>query len=254
MKSTSASFSGCGSVNMTTSNALGSSCVFSAKSSEAGSGAGRGDPLEGEIERGGRAVRLMMAVEARQLRHRIDRRHEAGGLDDEDRRFVRQRQRVAAVSVRSPRRRARSRPARRRGPDCRRPRARAVAILEDERPRPSRLPRARVRPRRKRHPARRAREHARRRVQISSSLEDMAAASRSFQGLTLAMRTAGVKGRRPRSLCRKRSTPPDLPAVAQERVRQHAGDHRLADRHRADADARVVAALGDDLGLLARRA
>ena len=34
-------------------------------------------------------------------------------------------------------------------------------------------------------------------------------------------------------------------------VGQHAGDHRFADRHGADADARVVAALGDDLGLVA---
>ena len=35
---------------------------------------------------------------------------------------------------------------------------------------------------------------------------------------------------------------------AQKMVRQHAGDHRLADRHGADADAGVVAAFGDDLG------
>ena len=39
-----------------------------------------------------------------------------------------------------------------------------------------------------------------------------------------------------------------LAAVAQERVGEHAGDHRLADRHRPNADARVVPALGDDLG------
>ncbi len=39
--------------------------------------------------------------------------------------------------------------------------------------------------------------------------------------------------------------------MAQERVGQHAGHHRLADRHGADADAGVVAALGDDLGFLA---
>ena len=39
--------------------------------------------------------------------------------------------------------------------------------------------------------------------------------------------------------------------MAQEVVGDHAGDHRLADRHRADADARVVAALGRDLGLVA---
>ena len=34
-------------------------------------------------------------------------------------------------------------------------------------------------------------------------------------------------------------------------VRQDAGHHRFADRHGADADARVVAALGDDLGIAA---
>ena len=34
-------------------------------------------------------------------------------------------------------------------------------------------------------------------------------------------------------------------------VGQHAGHHRLADRHRADADAGIVAALGDDLHLVA---
>ena len=41
-----------------------------------------------------------------------------------------------------------------------------------------------------------------------------------------------------------------LAAVAQEVVGQHAGHHRLADRHGADADAGIVAALGDDLGVL----
>ena len=42
----------------------------------------------------------------------------------------------------------------------------------------------------------------------------------------------------------------DLGAMAQELVGDDAGHHRLADRHGADADARVVAALGDDLGRL----
>ena len=61
---------------------------------------GRRDPLEGEIERGRRAVRAVMAVEARQVRRGIDGRHVARRLDDEDRRLVRQGQRVAAVAVR----------------------------------------------------------------------------------------------------------------------------------------------------------
>ena len=39
----------------------------------------------------------MMAVEARQIGLSLERGHEACGLDDKDRRFVRQRQRVAAV-------------------------------------------------------------------------------------------------------------------------------------------------------------
>ena len=34
-------------------------------------------------------------------------------------------------------------------------------------------------------------------------------------------------------------------------VEDHAGHHRLAHRHGADADAGVVAALGDDLGVVA---
>jgi hypothetical protein len=38
--------------------------------------------------------------------------------------------------------------------------------------------------------------------------------------------------------------------MPQKGVGQHAGDHRFADRHGADADTRVVAAFGDDLGLL----
>ena len=81
---------------------------------------GRRDALEAEIERGRRAHRLMMAIEARQVGRRIDRRHEARRLDDEDRRLVRQRQRVAAVGVGRPRRRGRSRRGRRRARDWRR--------------------------------------------------------------------------------------------------------------------------------------
>ena len=42
-------------------------------------------------------------------------------------------------------------------------------------------------------------------------------------------------------------------AVAQQMVGQHAGHHRLADRYGTDAHAGVVAALGDDLGLVAVR-
>lgn len=51
--------------------------------------------------------------------------------------------------------------------------------------------------------------------------------------------------------------PPDrgciriLCAVTQQVVRQHAGHHRLADRHRSDADARIVPTLGDDLDVMA---
>ena len=58
---------------------------------------GRRQALEGQVELGRRAFGLMMAVEARQIGQRLDRRHEARGLDDEDRRLLRQRQRVASV-------------------------------------------------------------------------------------------------------------------------------------------------------------
>ena len=40
-----------------------------------------------------------------------------------------------------------------------------------------------------------------------------------------------------------------LPTVTEEMVGKHAGHHRLADRHGADADARIVPALGHDLGV-----
>ena len=58
---------------------------------------GRRQALEAQIELGRRALGLMVAVEARQIGERLDRRHEARRLDDEDRRLLRQRQRVAAV-------------------------------------------------------------------------------------------------------------------------------------------------------------
>ena len=44
-----------------------------------------------------------------------------------------------------------------------------------------------------------------------------------------------------------------LATVAQEMVGEHAGHHGLADRHGADADAGVVAALGDHFGILVAR-
>ena len=44
---------------------------------------------------------------------------------------------------------------------------------------------------------------------------------------------------------------PTCAAMTQIVIGEHAGHHGLADRHRADADAGVVAALGDDLGLVA---
>ena len=60
---------------------------------------GRSEALEGEVELGRRALGLMMAVEAGKIGERLDRRHEALGLDDEDRRFLRQRQRIPAVGA-----------------------------------------------------------------------------------------------------------------------------------------------------------
>ena len=47
------------------------------------------------------------------------------------------------------------------------------------------------------------------------------------------------------------ASPPALGLVAQQVVGEHAGDHGLADGDGADADARVMAALGGDLHLLA---
>src|SRR5262245_24487285 len=41
----------------------------------------------------------------------------------------------------------------------------------------------------------------------------------------------------------------DLAALPQIVIGEHACHHRLADRHRADADARIMPSLGDDLGL-----
>ena len=43
-----------------------------------------------------------------------------------------------------------------------------------------------------------------------------------------------------------------LPAMPQKMIRQHAGHHGFADRHRADADAGIVTALGEDVGVGAR--
>ena len=42
-----------------------------------------------------------------------------------------------------------------------------------------------------------------------------------------------------------------LAAVAEVMIGEHDGHHRLADRHGADADARIVTALGRDFGLVA---
>ena len=58
---------------------------------------GRRQALEGETEIGRRALRLMVAIEARQISERLDWGHEARGLDDEERRLLRQRERIAAV-------------------------------------------------------------------------------------------------------------------------------------------------------------
>src|SRR6266508_4724835 len=55
--------------------------------------------------------------------------------------------------------------------------------------------------------------------------------------------TVCLRGKRPSRILAH------LPALAQIMIGDHAGNHRLADRHRADADARIVASLGDDLGL-----
>ncbi len=60
---------------------------------------GRGQALEGQVELRRRTLGLMMAVEARQIGERLDWRHEARRLDDEDGRLLRQRQRIAAVGA-----------------------------------------------------------------------------------------------------------------------------------------------------------
>src|ERR1700722_15596671 len=114
MKSTSASDSGWGSVNITTSNFFGSSWRRSAKSSEAGrapggatpSKGGRGgqgpsrrDAFEGEAERRRRTIGLMQPIKARRAGDGIDGRHEAARLDHENRRLIWQRQRIAALRV-----------------------------------------------------------------------------------------------------------------------------------------------------------
>ena len=43
-----------------------------------------------------------------------------------------------------------------------------------------------------------------------------------------------------------------LAAVAEVMIGEHDGHHRLADRHGADADARIMTAFGRDFGLVAR--
>ena len=48
-----------------------------------------------------------------------------------------------------------------------------------------------------------------------------------------------------------RSAPPHWRAVAQQVVGEHDRHHGFADRHGTDADTRIVAALGDDLRLVA---
>ena len=43
----------------------------------------------------------------------------------------------------------------------------------------------------------------------------------------------------------------DLPAMTQKMIGQHASNHGLAHRYRTDADARIVTALGEDVGFRA---
>ena len=59
----------------------------------------RVDPLEGQSERGRGSGRLVDGVEARQHGHRIDGRHVAGRLDDEENGFVGDRKGVAAIGI-----------------------------------------------------------------------------------------------------------------------------------------------------------
>ena len=47
----------------------------------------------------------------------------------------------------------------------------------------------------------------------------------------------------------KRLHDPDV-SMAQQMIRDHTGHHRFADRHRADADAGVMTALGRNIGLV----
>ena len=64
-----------------------------------GQGAGGFDPREGEAQRDGRAAGLVDVVEFRQHRHRVERRHIARRLDDEDHALVVDRKRVAPVRI-----------------------------------------------------------------------------------------------------------------------------------------------------------
>src|SRR5450432_3350262 len=51
------------------------------------------------------------------------------------------------------------------------------------------------------------------------------------------------------SLSSAANTLADLAAMAEEMIGQHTGHHGFADRHRANADAGIVAALGHDVGV-----
>ena len=65
-------------------------------------------------------------------------------------------------------------------------------------------------------------------------------------------RSCGIVKLRGGLVPRHEDLTPHLPAIAQKVIGQHAGHHGFADRDGADADAGVVAALGDDLGLVRR--
>ena len=69
---------------------------------------------------------------------------------------------------------------------------------------------------------------------------------------SLTIGRAGAEARRRKddgTVGRRSAYPPRLAAMAEVVVGQHDRHHRLADRHRANADARIVAALGRDLGV-----
>ena len=74
--------------------------AFSAKSTEAGRGPVGAMPANSRLSEAGEPAGLMQAIEARQVGHGVERRHEARRLDDEDRSLVGQRQNVAALGIR----------------------------------------------------------------------------------------------------------------------------------------------------------